>query len=111
LPGLTAGASPVGSAAIILRSTAQAIPAVQAEAIAEEAAMGEAAAEAEAVNNSPALTTRSVLIYRKRRFLDSFQFAFGISLESLEKRLFLFASGHHLQYRSRRITERLARSS
>jgi bacterioferritin-associated ferredoxin len=30
-------------------------------------------------------------------------------LESLEKRLFLFASGHHLQYRWRRITGRLAR--
>jgi bacterioferritin-associated ferredoxin len=26
-------------------------------------------------------------------------------LESLEKRLFFFASGHHLDYRSRRITE------
>jgi hypothetical protein len=63
-----AGASPVGSAAIILRSTAQAIPAVQAEAIAAAAAMGEAAAEAEAINNSPALTTRSVLIPQEKVF-------------------------------------------
>jgi hypothetical protein len=55
MPGPTAGASPVGSAAITLHSTAQAIAAIQAEAMVVVAA-------AEAIDNSRALTTRCLLI-------------------------------------------------
>src|SRR6266567_5739332 len=43
IPGPIAGASPVGSAATIPHSTAQAIPAIQVEVIAEAALTAEAA--------------------------------------------------------------------
>jgi hypothetical protein len=43
----------------------------------------------------------------QQRFLDSFQDAFGISLESLEKTVFPFASRRGLKYRWYRITEGL----
>jgi hypothetical protein len=87
----TAGAPSVGSAAIIAHWTAQAIRAIQGEAIAEEALMGEAAmavAAAEAIDNSRVRPTRSV-DPPKEKFLDSFQFAFR-SVWNRSKRQFFF---------------------
>jgi hypothetical protein len=57
---------------------------------------GEAEVEL-AVNPSPAPITHSVLVGRNRfRFIPV---CIGISLESLQKGPFLFASVHHFQYR------------
>jgi hypothetical protein len=65
------------------------------EGIAEEAM----AAVAAAINAAPLWTRISVLSRCHAGFLDSFQFGSGISLESLEKTLFPFASCRGLKYR------------
>ena len=76
--GRGAGASPVGSAAIAPHATAQAIRAIQPEAIAEAAPMGEAAmAEAEAINPSHLRNDGQPFDPAQEKFLDSFQFALG----------------------------------
>jgi hypothetical protein len=103
---------PVGSAAITPHSTAQAIPAIQAGAIAEAAAMGPVAAVMAAVEAIDDSRCEGAAFDPSQR--EVFRFSpvcIPVSLESLEKRLFSFASGHHFPYRLRRITERPARSS
>jgi hypothetical protein len=62
-------------------------------------------AEAAAINPVRRWKPIGGLIYRNREYLDSFQSAFGSSLESLEKGVFPFASACGLEYRWRRITE------
>jgi hypothetical protein len=66
------------------------------EAIAEEVVVMEEAAVA--INDAPPLAIVSVLCL-PYGFLDSFQSRLGISLESLEKTLFPFASCRRLKYR------------
>jgi hypothetical protein len=96
MPGPTPGASLVGPAALTPHATAQAIPAIQAGVIAEAAALGRAAvamaavamAAVEVIDNSR-LRRRSVLIHRKGKSLDSFQFAFRSVWNHLKRGFFL----------------------
>jgi hypothetical protein len=71
------------------------VRAIPVEAIAEEAM----AAVAAAINAAPLWTRISALSRCQAGFLDSFQSGSGISLESLEKTLFPFASCRGLKYR------------
>jgi hypothetical protein len=71
------------------------VRAIPVEVIAEEAM----AAVVAAINAAPLWTRMNVLSRCHAGFLDSFQSGSGISLESLEKTLFPFASCRGLKYR------------
>jgi hypothetical protein len=66
-----------------------------------------AVAVAAAINAAGAAEKGRLFDLSQQGFLDSFQCAPGISLESLEKTVFPFASRRGLEYRWLRVTEGL----
>lgn len=93
MAAVTAGTSPAGSAVTIPRQIVRAIRATSAEAMAEVTGVAEAIDAAH-----PAERPRHFDLTQSS-FLDSFQCESGVSLESLEKAVFPFASRCGLKYR------------